>query len=43
MKNIDGQFLIKAIREEYAEGFNAAVGAVAREKRYLAFLDRPSL
>ena len=43
MKNIDGQFLIKHISEDYVEGFNAAVGAVAREKKYLAFLDSPSL
>ena len=43
MKNIDELFLIKQISEEHVEGFNAAVGAVAREKKYLAFLDSPSL
>ena len=43
MKNLDERFLIKPIREEYVEGFNAAVGSVSREKKYLAFLDSPSL
>jgi ribosomal protein S18 acetylase RimI-like enzyme len=29
--------------EHYAERFNAAVGTVARERRYIIFLDGPSL
>lgn len=31
------------IREEYIESFRAAVGSVAREGKYLTFLDEPSL
>jgi RimJ/RimL family protein N-acetyltransferase len=29
--------------EKYAEGFNAAVDAVARERRYIGFVEGPSL
>ena len=31
------------ISEQYIEGFHEAVGSVARERKYLAFLDAPSL
>ncbi|KJC33643.1 acetyltransferase [Bradyrhizobium sp. LTSP885] len=34
---------IVPIREEYAEGFNRVLGVVARERRYLSFLDAPSI
>ena len=35
--------VIVPITEEHIEGFRAAVDAVAREKKYLAFLEAPSL
>jgi ribosomal protein S18 acetylase RimI-like enzyme len=34
---------IVPIREEHIEGFRTALDTVAREKRYLAFLEAPSL
>lgn len=34
---------ITPIREEHIEGFRAALDTVAREKRYLAFLEAPPL
>lgn len=34
---------IVPITEEHIENFRAAVGSVAREHKYLAFLDEPSL
>lgn len=36
-------FKIAPITEEYIEQFREAVGSVARERKYLAFLDSPSL
>lgn len=33
---------IQSITEAYTEGFREAVGAVARERKFLAFLDAPS-
>lgn len=39
MKNIS----IIPITEHYIEGFRSAVDSVAREKKYLAFLEAPSL
>jgi len=34
---------IESIQEKYALGFNAALGSVAREKKYLAWTDAPPL
>jgi RimJ/RimL family protein N-acetyltransferase len=34
---------IMQIREEHIEGYNAVLGAVARERRYLAFVDAPPM
>ena len=34
---------IVEIADEHVEGFNRCVGAVARERRYIALLDQPSL
>lgn len=36
-------YQIIPINEQYIEGFREAVGSVARERKYLAFLDAPSL
>lgn len=36
-------YQIMPINEQYIEGFREAVGSVARERKYLAFLDAPSL
>lgn len=36
-------YKIVPIAEEHIEGFRSAVGSVAREHKYLAFLDAPSL
>lgn len=38
----DGNYKILPITEEYIEGFRKAVGSVAREWKYLAFLDEPA-
>ena len=35
-------FEIRSITEQDIEQFRQAVGSVAREKKYLAFLDSPS-
>jgi len=37
------RYEIMPIAEEHIESFRSAVGSVARERKYLAFLDEPSL
>lgn len=39
----DGEFVIRAMSIEDAADFNRLVGIVARERRYLRFLDAPSM
>lgn len=36
-----GHYSIIPITEQYIEGFRSAVDSVAREKKYLAFLEAP--